>query len=110
MGDALSGLIALARHQLTQDITFVDGLNQLVSALDDEDFLLALPAMRGAFAWLPPRERGEFARQILELHQASHLPISSLNREITAATPQEIAAMQQAEKRALEILGQWGLA
>ncbi|WMT12309.1 DUF5682 family protein [Serratia fonticola] len=110
MGDALSGLIALARHQLTQDLTFVDGLNQLVTALDDEDFLLALPAMRGAFAWLPPRERGEFARQILELHQASHLPVSSLNREITAATPQEIAAMQQAEKRALEILGQWGLA
>ncbi|NXZ86967.1 DUF5682 family protein [Serratia fonticola] len=109
MGDALSGLIALARHQLTQDLTFVDGLNQLVTALDDEDFLLALPAMRGAFAWLPPRERGEFARQILELHQAGHLPVSSLNREITAATPQEIAAMQQAEKRALEILGQWGL-
>ncbi|WP_199063935.1 hypothetical protein, partial [Serratia sp. ASV30] len=27
MGDALSGLIALARHQLTQDLTFVDGLN-----------------------------------------------------------------------------------
>jgi hypothetical protein len=109
MGDALSGLIALARHQLTQDLTFVDGLNQLVTALDDEDFLLALPAMRGAFAWLPPRERGEFARQILELHQAGHLPVSSLNREITAAAPQEIAAMQQAEKRALEILGQWGL-
>jgi hypothetical protein len=109
MGDALGGLIALARHQLTQDLTFVDGLNQLVTALDDEDFLLALPAMRGAFAWLPPRERGEFARQILELHQAGHLPVSSLNREITAAAPQEIAAMQQAEKRALEILGQWGL-
>lgn len=109
MGDALSGLIALARHQLTQDLTFVDGLNQLITALDDEDFLLAIPAMRGAFAWLPPRERGEFARQILELHQASHLPVSSLNGEITPAAPQEIAAMQQAEKRALDILGQWGL-
>lgn len=109
MGDALGGLIALARHQLTQDLTFVDGLNQLVTAQDDEDFLLALPAMRGAFAWLPPRERGEFARQILELHQAGHLPVGSLNREITPAAPQEIAAMQQAEKRALEILGQWGL-
>lgn len=109
MGDALSGLIALARHQLIQDLTFVDGLNRMVAALDDEDFLLALPAMRGAFSWLPPRERGEFARQILELHQAGHLPASSLNREITSAAPQEIAAMQQAEKRALEILGQWGL-
>ncbi|HGM5489342.1 TPA: DUF5682 family protein [Serratia fonticola] len=109
MGDALSGLIALARHQLTQDLTFVDGLNQLITALDDEDFLLAIPAMRGAFAWLPPRERGEFARLILELHQAGHLPVSSLNHEIPPAAPQEIAAMQQAEKRALEILGQWGL-
>lgn len=109
MGDALSGLIALARHQLIEDLTFVDGLNRMVAALDDEDFLLALPAMRGAFSWLPPRERGEFARQILELHQAGHLPASSLNREITSAAPQEIAAMQQAEKRALDILGQWGL-
>ncbi|WP_411705716.1 DUF5682 family protein [Edaphovirga cremea] len=109
MGDALSGLIALARHQLIQNLTFVDGLNRMVTALDDEDFLLALPAMRGAFSWLPPRERGEFARQILELHQAGHLPASSLNREITSAAPQEIAAMQQAEKRALDILGQWGL-
>lgn len=109
MGDALSGLIALARHQLTQDLTFVAGLNQMVTDLDDEDFLLALPAMRGAFAWLPPRERGEFARQILELHQADHLPVSALNREINTAAPQEIAAMQQAEKRALGILSQWGL-
>lgn len=109
MGDALSGLIALARHQLTQDSAFVDGLNQMVVALDDEDFLLALPAMRGAFSWLPPRERGEFARQILDLHQAGHLPVSLLNREIKAATAEEIAGMQQAEKRALAILSQWGL-
>lgn len=109
MGDALSGLIALARHQLTQDLTFINGLNQMVTALDDEDFLLALPAMRGAFSWLPPRERGEFARQILQLHQAEHLPAWSLNRDDLLTAPQEIAAMQQVEKRALETLAQWGL-
>ena len=40
----------------------IDGL---VAAWDDEAFLRALPALRLAFAWFPPRERERLARTVL---------------------------------------------
>ena len=33
-----------------------------------DEFLIALPAMRRAFAWFPPRERERLARTILRIH------------------------------------------
>ena len=68
LGDFLAGLFALAREEVLRApglLTVVDGL---VSPMTREDFLVAIPALRMAFAWFPPREREEIARQVLELH------------------------------------------
>lgn len=110
LGDALSGLLALAREQIAQEAAFVAGMDALVAALDDEDFLRALPALRGAFAWLPPRERGRLATLLLRLHDATHLSL----RALTAALPADVDARDIAEaaRREREVcarLQHWGL-
>ncbi len=110
LGDALSGLLALAREQIAQEPVFVEGMDALVAALDDEDFLRALPALRGAFAWLPPRERGRLATLLLRLHEATHLS----PRALTAALPTDVDArdIAQAARREREVCARlqfWGL-
>ncbi|KQP32897.1 hypothetical protein ASF27_16760 [Methylobacterium sp. Leaf102] len=64
LGDFLAGLFALAREEVAQDATLA-AVEALVSAWDDADFLRALPALRMAFAWFPPRERERIAAAIL---------------------------------------------
>lgn len=77
-GEALHGLLALARHQLTCQPAFIAGFSRLLNQLNDADFINALPDMRAAMAWLPPRERGALAHQVLEHYQLAHLPASAL--------------------------------
>lgn len=64
LGDWLAGLFAVAREQVLLD----DGADGVLAAVDatlvgltDDDFLEALPALRQAFAWFPPREREQVA-------------------------------------------------
>ncbi|HSX60079.1 MAG TPA: DUF5682 family protein [Tahibacter sp.] len=110
IGDALSGLLALAREQIAEDPAFVRGVDALVAALDDHDFVQALPALRSAFAWLPARERGRLASAVLRLHDAAHLAQSAL----TAPLPADIdaAAIARATLRERELwqnLQRWGV-
>jgi hypothetical protein len=110
IGDALAGLVALARDALAQEPAFIEGLDGVVQALDDGDFVLALPAMRAAFAWLPTRERGGLAQQVLRLHNAEHLSQRALTQPLQGGSAEAIAAAGIAEQRALERLAAWGLA
>lgn len=65
LGDFLAGLLALAREQISQSGELLAVIDDLVGSWAQEEFLLALPAMRGAFAWLPPRERERVAYVLL---------------------------------------------
>lgn len=109
LGDALSGLVALAREVIMHDGTFITGLDSAVRALDDTDFIIALPAMRGALGWLPTQERAALADQVLALHDASHLPRRALTARLTAADASEIAEARALERAALAMLAGWGL-
>lgn len=64
LGDCLAGLFALAREEIAEAGTLVS-VETLVAAWDDADFLRALPSLRMAFAWFPPRERERIAVAIL---------------------------------------------
>ena len=111
LGDALSGLLALAREQIAEDPAFVRGVDALVVAFDDDDFVHALPALRGAFAWLPARERGRFASAVLRLHEAAHLPQSALTAPLPPDVAPEAIALATRRERALwESLQRWGVA
>jgi hypothetical protein len=111
LGDALAGLLALARHALERSAGFVQGLDGLVQGLSDHDFVLALPAMRGAFAWLPARERGQFAQQVAGLHGKDG---PGDWRQLLARLPSDGDALAQAqamrdEAAALARLRHWGV-
>ncbi|WP_432988607.1 DUF5682 family protein [Dactylosporangium sp. CA-233914] len=65
LGDWLAGLFAVAREEVLHDAGVLDLLDELVRGLHDEDFLIALPALRQAFAYFPPRERETIAGHVL---------------------------------------------
>jgi hypothetical protein len=73
LGDWLAGLFALAREDVLDgrpEDAAGDGvlavLDELLAAMDERDFLIALPALRQAFGFFPPRERETIARQLLD--------------------------------------------
>jgi uncharacterized protein DUF5682 len=69
LGDWLSGLFALAREQILEaDASVITVLDRLISAMTDHDLLVALPALRQAFSYFPPRERETIAQRVLRLH------------------------------------------
>ena len=68
LGDWLGGLFALAREQCLEERSVLPVLDDLVTAMTDRDLLVALPALRQAFAYFPPRERETIAGQVLRLH------------------------------------------
>ncbi|MBY4715181.1 DUF5682 family protein [Burkholderia cepacia] len=110
LGDALGGLLALARETLASAPAFVAGMDATVRALDDADFVLALPGLRSAFAWLPPRERGQLADQVLALHDATHLSRRVLTeRHADDASPEAAAHAARIEAQVLGRLRRWGL-
>ncbi|SJZ55673.1 hypothetical protein SAMN02745119_00953 [Trichlorobacter thiogenes] len=109
MGDGLAGMIALGREQLAHNHHFLTGLNQAVTELDDHDFVVALPAMRGAFTWLPPQERGALAEAVLLLHNASHLSARQLTAPLLENDPIAQANAGLAEKEVIRLLAAWGI-
>lgn len=65
IGDWLAGLFALAREEASsaEMIGLLDGV---VGAMTEDEFLGALPALRMAFAYFPPREKEAVARSLLD--------------------------------------------
>lgn len=73
LGDFLGGLFALARESLATETVMTELLTSLVADWRTDEFLVALPALRQAFAWFPPRERVTFARMVLRHHGLGEL-------------------------------------
>lgn len=67
LGDFLYGLFACARALATGSDGIVQAVHAALDAMTSDDFLRALPQLRGAFAWFPPRERGVLAGIVARL-------------------------------------------
>jgi hypothetical protein len=65
IGDWLSGLFALAREEVLHADGVIDLLDDMVDDMPEHDFMVALPALRQAFSWFPPREREAIAGLVL---------------------------------------------
>ena len=99
LGDFLYGLFACARELATGETAIVEALHAAVDAMDVEDFLVALPQLRGAFGWFPPRERGVIAARVaglLGLSQSARGTLLSL-----PAGPQGLVTAKAVETQAL---------
>lgn len=67
LGDFLYGLFSCARSLATGSNTIVGAVHEALENMSSEDFLVALPQLRAAFSWFPPRERGAIAALVAEL-------------------------------------------
>ncbi|OWA02738.1 hypothetical protein B9W64_32195 [Streptomyces sp. CS159] len=71
LGDWLAGLLTLAREEVLRpapkgEQSLLDTLDGVVTTMTDDVFLHALPALRQAFAFFPPRERERVAHLLLD--------------------------------------------
>jgi len=68
LGDFLAGFFAVAReHVLSGESPGVIAMvDDVLSAMSESDFLVAVPSLRLAFAWFPPLEREAIAHRLLD--------------------------------------------
>jgi hypothetical protein len=71
VGDFLAGLFALARAEVSRGGAVIAAVDEVVAAMPEPDFLIALPALRLAFSFFPPREKVNVAEQVAAHHGAS---------------------------------------
>ncbi|MDA1359929.1 DUF5682 family protein [Glycomyces luteolus] len=97
LGDWLAGLFAVAREEvLAEEQGVVSAVDELVADLSEDEFLIALPALRQAFAMFPPRERGLIAERLVAVRGGGDA--RSLTRKL-AVDPVVMAAAMALEAR-----------
>ncbi|GLY92804.1 DUF5682 family protein [Actinoplanes sp. NBRC 103695] len=105
-GDWLAGLFAVAREEVLHDEEVVALLDDLLSGMGTEDFLVALPALRQAFEFFPPRERETIAGRLLARRGLGGTGRSLLR---SAVDPSVVAAGMRLDERVDELLSSVGL-
>lgn len=106
IGDWLAGLFAVAREEVLSADAVVGLLDELVHALSEEDFLIALPALRQAFAFFPPSERETIAKRVL-VARGEGGAVGSLRLDVDPAV---VAAGMALEAKVDAVLAREGLA
>ncbi|MEV8532389.1 DUF5682 family protein [Streptomyces sp. NPDC051211] len=112
LGDWLAGLFVLAREELTGpggqagSGALIEVLDRLVTAMPETDFLGGLPALRQAFAYFPPREREQIARELIERRGLRGSARSLLR---TTADPLLLARARHLEDTVGTLLDRYGL-
>ncbi|MEV7626304.1 DUF5682 family protein [Actinoplanes sp. NPDC089786] len=106
VGDWLAGLFALAREEVLEREEVIGLLDELLTGLGVEDFLVALPALRQAFEFFPPREREAIAERLLARRGLGGSARSLLR---TVADPAVVAAGMRLDERVDELLREAGL-
>ncbi|WP_354702150.1 hypothetical protein DSM112329_02503 [Paraconexibacter sp. AEG42_29] len=108
LGDFLAGLFAVAREQvLAAGPAGVLGLlDELLCELPEDDFLVALPALRLAFSWFPPRERELIAGRLLQRRGVQGSAGSLLR---LASDPELLRRARTVEARVDELLAREAL-
>jgi hypothetical protein len=86
IGDWLAGLFALAREEVLHGDGVLHLLDDLVTRMAENDFLIAVAALRQAFAYFPPRERETIADRLLARRGAGTSGRALLHGRIDPAT------------------------
>jgi len=105
-GDWLAGLFALAREEVLHTTAMIGLLDELLSGMAADDFLIAVPALRQAFEFFPPREREIIAGRLLERRGLSGTG-RGLLRGVT--NPELVAAGMLLDDRVDAVLRREGL-
>lgn len=109
LGDFLSGLFILARDEVVRSNSLLESIDGTLSEMGPDDFLVALPSLRMAFAFFPPLEREGIARTVLEMHQGTATD-SEARAFLRTQVPVEVVAEGAALELALDkLMKQYGL-
>lgn len=97
LGDYLAGLLAVSRVTVIDQPDLLLAIESRIEAMDPTDFMAALPALRMAFHWFPPRERGHIAQllaaafgQPLPLHTVAPTDLLIEGATLDAAVTQDL--------------------
>ncbi|MCB9592613.1 MAG: hypothetical protein H6719_07765 [Sandaracinaceae bacterium] len=107
VGELLAGLFALAREEVIAAPALVEALDQILGQQTWHDFLVAVPSLRLAFSWFPPRERDQIARLVLGLHGAEDQSVRKLRR--LSVDPTAMTRAVELEQRVDAIERRYGL-
>ncbi|MCC7535405.1 MAG: hypothetical protein IT379_04305, partial [Deltaproteobacteria bacterium] len=107
LGDFLAGLFALAREQIVHAPELVLAVDDVVAAMPAEDFFVAVPSLRLAFSYFPPRERDAIARRVLRHHGGDPDDARRLRR--LGTDPATVARALSMEAQADAVLSRYGL-
>lgn len=105
IGDFLAGLFSVAREEVMGSEDLVAAIDAALNAFEGHDFLVALPALRLAFSFFPPREREHVAQRIVALHGAGTSARSLLRVEVAADVVARGLAVEEAVSRRAERYG-----
>lgn len=107
MGDFLAGLFALAREEITSETELIAALDSALRLFTEHDFLVALPSLRLAFSYFPPREKESFASALLRLSDEGGVQAWELVAKIQS--PLDVAKNRAAECDVESLLERYGL-
>ena len=105
VGDWLAGLFAVAREEVLADEVLLAALDDVVAAMTEHDFLVALPALRQAFEFFPPAEREVIAAGLLRRRGTAGSARALLRLRADPLVVAEGQAVEAAVDRALAKAG-----
>jgi hypothetical protein len=99
VGDLLSGLFSLAREAMLAEPELVETLDGLLTSMQADELLAALPALRFSFAKFPPLERARIAERVAALYglssgrELTRLPVTVDELTAGLALDAEVSAL-----------------
>lgn len=107
LGDFLAGLFALAREEVVMADDVIAVVDEAIVGLPEQDFLIALPSLRLAFSFFPPREKVSLAERVADRHGSMTTTARDLLRlDVDATTTASGRAVDEAVQ---EVLQRYGL-
>lgn len=107
-GDFLLGLFALAREEIQRADGLLRAADAVIGEMPERDFLVAVPSLRLAFSYLPPRERERVAALVLTIHNAAQARARSLLS--LDVSPEAILRGRRLDGELIEMERRFGLA
>jgi len=106
LGDFLAGLFALAREEVVMGDDVIAVVDEAIAGLPEQDFLIALPSLRLAFSFFPPREKVSLAERVAGRHGSTTTTARDLLRlDVDATTTASGRAVDEAVQDVLERYG-----
>ena len=65
LGDFLAGLFSTARVQVLEADELVEVIDEVITQMEEHEMLVALPSLRLAFSYFPPKERERIADAVV---------------------------------------------